>query len=50
MKIIILVRIFWTAGAQKIAIKEARELQSMGHDVELIFLRGRKLPEYDYER
>jgi glycosyltransferase involved in cell wall biosynthesis len=47
MKIIILVRILWTAGAQKIAIKEARELQSMGNDVELIFLRGKKLPEYE---
>ena len=47
MKIIILVRILWTAGAQKIAIKEARELQSMGNDVELIFLRGKRLPEYD---
>jgi len=47
MKIVILVRILWTAGAQKIAIKEAKELQSMGHDVELIFLRGKKLPEYD---
>lgn len=47
MKIIILVRILWTAGAQKIAIKEATELQSFGHQVELIFLRGKKLPEYD---
>lgn len=47
MKIIILVRILWTAGAQKIAIKEARELSLMGHDVELVFLRGKKLPEYD---
>lgn len=47
MKIIILIRIFWTAGAQKIAIREAKELQLMGHDVELIFLRGRKLPEYN---
>lgn len=47
MKIIILLRIFWTAGAQKIAIKEAKELQMMGNDVELIFLRGKKFPEYD---
>ena len=47
MKIIIVVRILWTAGAQKIAIEEAKELLSMGHDVELIFLRGKKLPEYD---
>ena len=47
MKIIILVRILWTAGAQKIAINEARELQLMGNDVELIFLRGKNLKEYD---
>lgn len=47
MKIIILVRILWTAGAQKIAIKEAKELHSMGNEVELVFLRGKKLPEYE---
>lgn len=46
MKIIILVRIFWTAGAQKIAIKEAKELQLLGHQAELIFLRGKKVLEY----
>lgn len=47
LKIIILLRILWTAGAQKIAIKEAKELSLLGHDVELIFLRGRELPEYE---
>ena len=47
MRIIILVRILWTAGAQKIAIKEAKELQALDNQVELIFLRGKKLPEYD---
>jgi len=47
MKIVILVRILWTAGAQKIAIKEARELQLLGNDVELIFLRGKELQEYN---
>ena len=47
MKIIILVRVLWTAGAQKIAIREAKELHSMGHEVELVFLRGKKLPEYE---
>lgn len=39
MKIIILVRILWTAGAQKIAISEAKELTKMGYEVKLIFLR-----------
>ena len=47
MKIIILVRILWTAGAQKIAIREARELKAMGHDVELVFLKGKMTKEYE---
>lgn len=47
MKIIILVRILWTAGAQKIAIREAKELTRMGNDVELVFLKGKRLREYD---
>ena len=47
MKIIILVRVLWTAGAQKIAVREARELAAIGNDVELVFLRGRKLKEYE---
>ena len=42
MKIIILVRILWSAGAQKIAINEALELKRQGHDVDLIFLRRGK--------
>jgi glycosyltransferase involved in cell wall biosynthesis len=40
MKIGIVVRILWPAGTQFIAIKEARELKSLGHDVTLFFLRG----------
>lgn len=47
MKIVILVRILWSAGAQKIAIKEAKELSILGHDVELVFLRGSQIPEYE---
>ncbi len=47
MKIIILVRVLWTAGAQKIAIREAHELAAMGHNVELVFLRGKKLKEFE---
>ena len=39
MKIIILVRILWTSGAQKIAIKEAQTLTQLGHEVKLVFLR-----------
>jgi glycosyltransferase involved in cell wall biosynthesis len=39
MKIIIIVRILWTAGAPKKAIREAKELSKLGHNVKLIFLR-----------
>ncbi|MGC8618582.1 MAG: glycosyltransferase family 4 protein [Thermoplasmata archaeon] len=39
MKIAILVRILWSAGTQRFAISQAKALQAMGHDVELIFLR-----------
>lgn len=39
MKIVILVRILWTAGAPKKAMKQARELVKLGHEVRLVFLR-----------
>ncbi len=39
IKIAILVRILWSAGTQKFAISQAKALQAIGHDVELIFLR-----------
>lgn len=39
MKILIIIRILWTAGAPKKAIREAKELTKLGHDVKLIFLR-----------
>lgn len=42
MKIIILVRILWTSGAQKIAIEEAKTLTKNGHNVKLVFLRKTK--------
>jgi len=46
MKIIIIVRILWTAGAQKIAIKEAKTLTDMGHNVRLVFLRSTPSAKY----
>jgi glycosyltransferase involved in cell wall biosynthesis len=46
LRIIILVRILWTAGAQKLAIAEARKLIEMGHQVDLVFLRGSALGGY----
>ena len=39
MKIVILLRILWTGGAQKIAIRETENLQKLGYNVKLIFLR-----------
>ena len=48
MKICILVRILWSAGTRKFAISEAKDLRSMGHDVELVFLRkSAKVNVYD---
>jgi glycosyltransferase involved in cell wall biosynthesis len=49
MKIIILLRILWTGGAQKIAIEEAKVLKKMGHDVRLIFLREAPSGKYLYD-
>lgn len=39
MKICIFVRILWTGGVQRTAIAEAEQLRSLGHSVDLIFLR-----------
>ena len=39
MNIVILVRILWTGGSQKIAIKEAEILGKLGHNVRIVFLR-----------
>ncbi len=42
MNIVILVRILWMSGAQKIAIQEAKTLKQLGHNVRLVFLREGK--------
>jgi glycosyltransferase involved in cell wall biosynthesis len=48
MNIIILCRVYWTSGSTKIAIQEAYELEKMGHNVTLFFLRkSNKYNEYD---
>jgi len=49
MKITILLRILWTGGAQKIAIQEAKQLQYLGHDVRLIFLRETESGKHLYD-
>lgn len=46
MKIIILVRILWASGAQKIAIEEAKSLTKLGHEVKLVFLRETESGKY----
>jgi len=48
MRIGILLRILWPAGAPKIAIMEAKELTKLGHDVTLYFLRSSEFG-YKYE-
>ncbi|MEM0134279.1 MAG: glycosyltransferase [Thermoplasmatales archaeon] len=40
MKVAILVRILWGAGAAKIAINKAKEMEGIGNDVTLFFLRN----------
>ena len=37
----------WTAGAQKIAISEAKWLRKIGYEADLLFLRGRPNREYE---
>ncbi len=46
MRIDIVLRILWTAGAQKLAIEETKRLSKLGHDVRLVFLRGSPLGGY----
>jgi len=41
-KILILLRILWTAGAQRIAINEYNWLKKLGYEPELVFLRKGK--------
>lgn len=47
MRIIILLRILWTAGAQKIAVEEYRALRDLGHDVKIVFLRSSDFRGYE---
>lgn len=47
MKIILLLRILWTGGAQRIAIEEAKALKDLGHEVEVVFLRGSSFSGYE---
>ncbi|QKR00854.1 glycosyltransferase family 4 protein [Metallosphaera tengchongensis] len=47
MKILILLRILWTAGAQRIAINEYKTLKELGHEVKIVFLRNSKTKGYE---
>jgi glycosyltransferase involved in cell wall biosynthesis len=46
MRIVLVLRILWTGGAQKIALHEAAELGKLGHDVEVVFLRESGMAGY----
>ncbi|BDC17391.1 glycosyltransferase family 4 protein [Acidianus sp. HS-5] len=46
-RILIVLRILWTAGAQRIAINEYKWLKKLGHDPKIIFLRATKTKGYE---
>jgi glycosyltransferase involved in cell wall biosynthesis len=47
MKVMILVRILWTAGAPKKALRQAKALTQLGHEVQVVFLRrSSRIPGY----
>jgi len=46
-KILILLRILWTAGAQRIAINEYNWLKKLGYEPELVFLRKGNTKGYE---
>lgn len=47
MRVCIVSRILWRSGAVKLAIHQARALEAMGHQVELVFLRRGQEGAYD---
>lgn len=47
IKILLILRILWTAGAQKIAINEYRWLKKLGYEPKLLFLREHKTTGYE---
>ena len=46
-RILIVLRILWTAGAQRIAINEYKWLKRLGHDPKIVFLRAEKTRGYE---
>lgn len=46
-RILIVLRILWTAGAQRIAINEYRWLKNLGYEPELVFLRKGNAKGYE---
>ena len=47
MKILIIVRILWPGGVQRIAFAEAKGLIDLGNDVDLVFIRDTGRVGYD---
>jgi len=46
-RVLVVLRILWTAGAQRIAINEYRWLKRLGYDPKLVFLRGTETKGYE---
>ncbi len=46
-KILIVLRILWTAGAQRIAINEYKWLRKLGYEPKIVFLRGSDTKGYE---
>jgi len=47
MRVLIISRLLWTAGAQRIAINEYHWLKRLGYDTELVFLRRGNVTGYE---
>ena len=47
IKVLILLRVLWTAGAQRIAVNEYRHLEKLGYDPKLVFLRAHTAKGYE---
>jgi len=47
VRVLIVLRILWTAGAQRIAVNEYRWLRELGHEPRILFLRGHGTRGYE---
>jgi len=47
VRVLILLRMLWTAGAQRIAVNEYRWLKKLGYDAQIVFLRASNTKGYE---